>query len=212
MFSTFDTGICHANADDEVRSGSTWSYLGYLRALGVGYRSDQTYPQGIRATKNLANVLESHDDELVTIRNLTKVIRDEEALRTAAVISQLVRVEHHAKKLNNCLQSLDPGCRGLGRQITHQLVRGSAVERLLADIMDEISRAKSDLSLHIQVANVGLTKVVGDRFVANMKEVRRIEDILQQSFGRRWDLRIALLLKDRPTHGMLQRSFSWYNH
>jgi hypothetical protein len=45
----------------------------------------------------------------------------------------------------------------------------------LANIIDELTRAKSNLSLHVQVANVGLTRTVGGIVVANAAVVDRID-------------------------------------
>jgi hypothetical protein len=49
--------------------------------------------------------------------------------------------------------------------------------------MDELTRAKSNLSMHAQVANVGLTHTVEDIVVANAAIVDRINLLLQQVFG-----------------------------
>jgi hypothetical protein len=47
-------------------------------------------------------------------------------------------------------------------------VHGSKDEKTLADIMNELTRAKSNLSLRLQVANVGLTRTVENTIVANV--------------------------------------------
>ena len=44
--------------------------------------------------------------------------------------------------------------------------------------MDELTRAKSKLSLHVQAANVGLTRTVEDTVVAKAAVVDRINLLL----------------------------------
>lgn len=77
----------------------------------------------------------------------------------------------------------------------------------LAAIMEEVARAKSDLSLHIQVANVGLTKTISDGLAVNAGLVRRVDSILQQVLGKGQGLEIAKLLGDEPTQGTFERPF-----
>jgi hypothetical protein len=139
--------------------------------------------------RELASLLDSYKDELVTIKDVLQIVRDEESLRTAAVASQLHGIESLARKLNICLQALDPGARGFVRQFTHQLAHGSKDEEA------------SDLSLRVQVANVGLTRTVGDKLVANAEVIGRVDLVLQQVFGEGRGLKIADLLKNRNTQG-----------
>jgi flagellar hook-basal body complex protein FliE len=151
--------------------------------------------------RELASVLDSYNDELVTIKGVLQIVRDEESLRTAAVASQLDGIESLARKLNMCLQALDPGAKGFVRQFTHQLAHGSKEEKALADIMDALGHAKSDLSLHVQVANVGLIRTVGDKLVANAEVIGRVDLVLQQVFGEGRGLKIAALLKNKHPQG-----------
>jgi len=156
--------------------------------------------------RELASVLDSYNDELVTIRDVLQIVRDEESLRTAAVASQIDGIESLARKLNICLQALDPGPKGFVRQLTHQLAHGSKEEKTLADIMDALGHAKSDLSLHVQVANVGLIRTVGDKLFANAEVIGRVDLVLQQVFGEGRGLKIAALLGNRPTQGTFGRT------
>jgi hypothetical protein len=138
------------------------------------------------------------------------VVKDEEALRTAAVISQSTIIQGLAKKLHEYLQSLDPEDKSHFRQFTHQLFRGSQDEMVLAAMIEKIARAKSDLSLHIQVANVGLTRTVADGLAVNADVVRRVDLVLQQIFGEGQGLRITNLLGERLVQGESGLQFLGY--
>lgn len=151
--------------------------------------------------KELVKILESYHDELITIESVLRIVRDEEALQTAAVASQLAIIEGLARTLRDCLQTLDPGAKGPLHQFAHQLVQGSKDEKALTVIMNKLARARSELGLHIQVANVGLTRIFGDKLVANTEVVRRVNFVLQQVFGEGRGLKIAMLLKNRPAQG-----------
>ena len=54
------------------------------------------------------------------------------------------------------------------------LVHGTKDEETLADIMRDLDRAKADLSLRVQLANVGLTRMVHDTVLANFKVINRM--------------------------------------
>ncbi|KAF2184493.1 hypothetical protein K469DRAFT_634037 [Zopfia rhizophila CBS 207.26] len=154
--------------------------------------------KALEQQKDLTKVLSSYHDELMNIKNVIQIVKDEEALQTAAVASQLVRIEDFAARLVDSLQFVDPGTKSSMRQLAHQLVQGSKDEKALASIMDELGRAKSSLSLRIQVANVGLTRIVGNTLVANAEVVNRVDLVLQQVFGEGRGLKLAELLKNRP--------------
>jgi hypothetical protein len=142
--------------------------------------------------KELADVLGGHETVLKTTNSILLVVKDEEALRTAAVISQSTIIQGLAKKLHEYLQSLDPEDKSHFRQFTHQLFRGSQDEMVLAAMIEEIARAKSD---------VGLTRTVADGLAVNADVVRRVDLVLQQIFGEGQGLRITNLLGERLVQG-----------
>lgn len=123
-------------------------------------------------------------------------------MRTAGVASELVELEAIGARLVACLQNLEPGNKGPMRQVTHQLLHGSKDEQTLTDIMDELTRAKTNLSLRLKVANVGLTRTVENTIVANTAVVERINNLLEQVFGEGRGLKIAEMLRSRPPRGM----------
>jgi len=147
--------------------------------------------------KYLAPALSGYRNELRSINEIIQIVKDEKELQTAAVVSEVVKVEAVAARLVDCLKTVDPETRGSTRQLARQLVQGSKDEKALADVMDELSRAKSSLTLHIQAANVGLTRTVGDTILANAKVINRMNVVLQKVFGEGRGLKLAELLKNR---------------
>jgi len=114
-------------------------------AIGIVGRIRKAHEQ----QKDLARVLSSHYDELMNTNIIIQIIKDEEVLRTAAVASELVKIEAVAARLVNCLEMVDPGTKSSMRQLAHQLVHRSKDEKALADVMDELSHIKFNLSLRI---------------------------------------------------------------
>jgi len=146
--------------------------------------------------KGLANVLDAHWHELRRTRDIIKVIVDEEALRTAAVSAKLDELHDVAKRLVSYLQGMGKH-RSPFRQFTYQLFSGSKEESALASIMESLSRAKTNLHLHLQVANVGLTRNLGNTVVFNTEIIDRIDHILQRTLGEGQGLKITKLVRER---------------
>lgn len=85
------------------------------------------------------------------------------------------------------------------RQLAHQLVRGTRDHETLADIMVDLDRAKADLSLRVQLANVGLTNMLHDTVLTNAKVIDRMDCLLSELFGENKGLEFAGLIKNmRP--------------
>ncbi|KAI9898658.1 hypothetical protein N3K66_007018 [Trichothecium roseum] len=146
--------------------------------------------------KGLRNVLEAHERQLYQTREIIQIIRTEKALRTSAVTSSLLELEAISKQLVVLLDSLSKR-RSDVRQFMHQLVSGSKDEHDLANIIGELGRAKANISLHIQVANVGLTSTVEKTVMLNSETVKRVDRLIQNTLGPGRGLKIAKLLPKR---------------
>ena len=101
------------------------------------------------------------------------------------------------KKLADLLGTLDPKSRSKVNTFAHQLVHGSADEKKLCSIMNELSHVKSVLLLGIQVSNVGVMRTVEKEILANAEVIQRIDRSLRELVQNCEGLRIARLLKGR---------------
>ncbi|PMD51242.1 uncharacterized protein K444DRAFT_620384 [Hyaloscypha bicolor E] len=146
--------------------------------------------------KEMAAVLEKHDLELNNLISLVRTIEDEKDLRTDAVSKELKKLGDIERELVDCLNGIDPGTKGKVHQIAHQLFHGSKEERKLANIMNDLTRAKLDLSFRVQVASVGVIRDVGDAVLVNAETINRIDRCLRELLGEGKGLRIAKLLRD----------------
>lgn len=154
---------------------------------------------------SLVAVLDKHALEIESVSALVCTINDEDALQTAVVISELTRVHAIGTRLAECLGELDPGNKGKVRQLAHQLVHGTRDEETLADIMKDLDRAKANLGLLVQLANVGISRVIHDTMLANVEVIHRIDRLLSVVLGEGHGLKLAGLLKDRASQGSYNR-------
>ena len=100
-----------------------------------------------------------------------------------------------------CLRELDPRDKGMVRQLAHQFVHGTKEEETLADIMANLDRAKADLSLRVQLANVGLTRMVHNTVLANVEVINRIDRMLAEVLGESHGLKLAGLIENMHLQG-----------
>jgi len=150
--------------------------------------------------KELSAVLDKHTLELTKTKNTIQIVQDEEALQTAAVASELVDVNKIVNRLVMVLKALRTD-KGWMSRFLHQLIHGSKDEVDLAKIMDELSRAKSNLGLRISVAHVGLTRNLQNAIVVNTAIVKRIDAVIQSVLGEGQGLKITSLIHNRPVQG-----------
>ncbi|KAI9710700.1 MAG: hypothetical protein M1820_002533 [Bogoriella megaspora] len=139
------------------------------------------------------------EEDASSIREVIKIIKEERELQTNSIRNMLTKLEATESNLIEWLEKTHPGEKGPIRQIAHQLVYGTKEQKALAGIRNELSCAKTDLCMSLQVAHVGLTRSVGDETLANRRLIRHIDRRLRETIGSGGGLKIAQLLKDRPS-------------
>ncbi|KAI4923445.1 hypothetical protein J4E85_008483 [Alternaria conjuncta] len=147
--------------------------------------------------KALAEVLARHRSELESIKTIIGIIDDEEDLQIPTVATELVRLQAVQNKLAELLETLDPKTASKVNQLARQLVHGSADEKKLGSIMDELVQVKTLLILRIQVAHIGVIRTIGKEAVVNAEVIKRIDAFLRERVPNCEGLRIARLLKGR---------------
>jgi hypothetical protein len=109
-------------------------------------------------------------------------------------------------KLAALLKELDPGSKTKINKFARQLLEGSADEKKLSSIMDELAQIKASILLCIQMANVGVMRDMNRQIVADAAKIERIDSNLQKQLEQLDDyegLRIARLIKGRRPSGKL---------
>lgn len=130
-----------------------------------------------------------------------QVVHSEQSLQTAAITSQLQKVEGLSQELLILLKQVDLGEKSTPRQIFHQLTCGSKEEQDLDNIIKRMNSMKTNLLIHIQVAGVGLMIDKHNNLVANSTIINRVDHVIQEVLGDGRGLKIAGLIKNQPVQG-----------
>jgi hypothetical protein len=134
--------------------------------------------------------------EVGETKSIIDLVQNEDALHTSGAVATMRRVEAFGQELKKHLMSMGEPRSGL-RQFGHQIIRGSNDEAQLASIMASLGRAKQDLILQVQVANVGLTKSVNNAILVEVAMVNKIQALLEDTLGEGKGLRIADFLRKK---------------
>lgn len=152
--------------------------------------------------RGLADLLLRHQDELESIQTILRELAKEEFsdLHTASLGTELARMQQVQHNLAALLKQLDPGSKTMVNQFARQLVQGSADEKKLSSMMEELVQIKASLVLCIQMANVGVMRDINKQIVADAAKIERIDSNLQRQLDQLDEftgLRIARLIKGR---------------
>jgi hypothetical protein len=128
--------------------------------------------------KDLLYVLIRHEDELDSIKTILQQLNKQEHsdLDTASLGVELTRLQQVQHDLPSLLKELDPRSKTKINQFARQLLEGSADEKKLSSIMDELAQIKVSILPCIQMAKVGMNKQI----VVDAAKTERIDSNLQK--------------------------------
>jgi hypothetical protein len=115
--------------------------------------------------KGAPKTLDSLSKQLRSLEQSLSLVREEEALQTAAVGQQVRGIAEVAEELRSFLDTL--AAEGQKRSITqliHSIKSGDKEDKQLADILDRLDRARDLLVLRVSVAQVGVMGNLKDGF------------------------------------------------
>jgi hypothetical protein len=180
--------------------GAASAVMGFVEtAIGLLGRLRYAYDR----QAELPTVFNTYNRELTSTRNIIQIVRDEQALQTIAVASELQEMSTVLERLVDVLRVFNDEKSSI-RQFAHQLVRGSKDTRNLGDAIEDLGRVKFNLMLRIQAAHVGLTKSLDNSIAVNTNAVERVNNLLEPVLGEGRGLHIANLLRDRHARGMFR--------
>ncbi|SCO48099.1 uncharacterized protein FFMR_09008 [Fusarium fujikuroi] len=160
--------------------GAASAVLGFVEtAISLLGRLRQAYD---RQTE-LSTVFNTYNRELTSTQNIIKIVRDEQALQTVAVASEL-------QEMSTVLERLVDVLRVFNDQ-----------KSSIRDTVEDLGRAKLNLMLRIQAAHVGLTRSLDNNIAVNTNAVERVNSLLEPVLGEGRGLHITNLLRDRHTRG-----------
>ncbi|KAJ5390782.1 uncharacterized protein N7496_001850 [Penicillium cataractarum] len=156
----------------------------------------QLIQQAAKRQAELRSKLEEYSEEVGETKRIVELVQNEDALQTSGAVAMVRRVENLGQGLKRHLMSMGQPKSAL-RQFGHQLISGSEDEAQLASFMVRLGRAKQDLILQIQVANVGLAKSINNTLLVEMATVNKLHALLQETLGEGKGLKIAEFLRQK---------------
>ncbi|RMJ02409.1 hypothetical protein CDV36_015329, partial [Fusarium kuroshium] len=173
-----------------------------LALLEAVISTTQNLHGAYRQKNHLPHVCERLQDKLLSIRDIVKIVKDEEALCTPKVIDQLRKLERRGKQIKLLLRSIHPAGKSTAQLFLHQFFRGSEDGQRLAEIIDDLEGDKTSLILAIQVVGVGLKKDSDSTYVATVSaSAKRIDNILREKLNLHDGLRIMRVIEERGSGG-----------
>ena len=128
---------------------------------------------------------------------MIELVETEEALRTPNVRDVVLRLVQVGENLQTHLDKMAVK-RSCVRGFIRQIISGQENQEALESILGDLESTKHDLSVHIQLANVGLTRGVDKTLRVSVAAVEAVNKQIQTKLGPAHTLRIASLLEDRP--------------
>ncbi|KAG5796694.1 hypothetical protein H9Q69_004269 [Fusarium xylarioides] len=151
--------------------------------------------------EDFPNVLKGHAKKLKLVQAIIRTVQDEAELQTATVTLQLNSMKDVITSINSCLKTMEDNASNPStiQRTWHQFSHGKANEKTLSDHMTDLDDAKSNLSLVIQLAAVGLVASKDNTrvLIADTRVIERTNKALVDVFGEEGGLQLAKLIQDR---------------
>ncbi|KAF2963578.1 hypothetical protein GQX73_g9995 [Xylaria multiplex] len=168
-------------------------------ASSILFSVDQLIKRATDKQKEQPALLETYGAEVNETKNIVELVQNQDQLQTAGTIATIQRVEKIGKALKEHLMHIIKD-RSAVENFTHRLAQESADQRELASIMEQLTGAKQNLILQIQVANVGLMKKMNETLAINTELVTKMNNIVRGSLGQEHSLTIANFLAKLKSH------------
>lgn len=167
-----------------------------LALLEAAITVSKSLHRAYKNQKDLPNFFKDVEGKLENIKNVVGIVRDEEALRTPKVSTQLDAIQRSVRELKKQLELINPARKSAFRQFFHQLFSGSEDEKNIVKILGDLEGIKVSLIISIQVVAVGLGKDQKGATYVNTTRVRRVDGVLRTKLGQDQGLKVMRLIED----------------
>jgi len=150
--------------------------------------------------KGLPELVGKYVAEANQTKSIVELVRHEKDLWTPGVGVTIGGLNSVGKTLLDYLEIIS-ATKGPVQDFFHQLVSGKKGEDKLESIMKELGNAKLNLSVQIQIANVGLIRGVNEAVYVNINAVKEMNKTLLETLGTGHRLRISELIRGRSLNG-----------
>lgn len=156
----------------------------------------------LKSNKANYDVYNRHRNEISSIRQLVELINEEDSLRTPAVSNAVEEVKGCGERLNTFLESVKNRSESTRiEQFGHAMITGSGDETELQRIMQDLGRAKSNLTNSILLCNIGLVRDVNNSVKVNTSVLERLDALIKARLGMNYTLRMKKLIEGRRAMG-----------
>jgi len=165
--------------------------------LGTATAIIQAIQKAKASVRGASNTLDKVSEELVTTQQTVDLVKAEPSLQTQGVGEAL---DSLIKKQEKLLVFLDALVQIQNRRKVERFFRalkdGDRDDRQLRLIMGDMGAARDNLSLHIQLTHVGLTRHQNDGFQVAYDLLMEVDMNVRETLGS--GLRMARVLEARP--------------
>lgn len=149
-----------------------------------------------RHVKEWPKTFENTTIQLESLVQSLILVESEPNLQTASVMSQVGAITADAEKLKELLETLQKRQeKSSGRQLMHAITAGDEEEKKITSIVSRLDSAKSELTLRIVVAQVGLIGTLNDGFRVASLTLAEVNDKVSSCL--RTDLVLAEITRGR---------------
>ncbi|KAF7557989.1 hypothetical protein G7Z17_g229 [Cylindrodendrum hubeiense] len=154
--------------------------------------------------------LETISDDLASVSHVIKLVEAQEELKTKGVLKAVTSIQKITVNVHKYVERVKEksSTGSKARQITYQFMKGPGEWETLSVMMIHLTAAKATLSLHIQMAHVGLTAVQGPATfnIINIKVLGDVNQNVEKMLGR--GLLIAEIIKNKQPDGTILISYT----
>ncbi|RYP01147.1 hypothetical protein DL765_010875 [Monosporascus sp. GIB2] len=154
--------------------------------------------------QGLPELIEKYLAEVSQTKMIVEFAANEAALKTPNVGVTIAKLAAVGETLRSHLAEL-ANIKGPVKGFVKQILSGQQAQEKLESIMRDLGNSKQDLGLYIQLANVGLTRAVGQTVQVNAAAVNAVNKLLNEKLGSAYTLRMAQLVEGRPQNGRASR-------
>ena len=127
--------------------------------------------------------------------NTARLVEAEKELQTAEIGAQLIRVEEISRELHDLLESMFVSQeKSKVKKYLRAIGTGEQNAKEIRGILHRLAEARTDLSIRIQLAHVGLSGSLRDGFVAVVPTIQRVDQSLQKLLN----VRLAVAVQLEP--------------
>lgn len=183
-----------------------------LEIVGLAMASSAALEQTIKIFKRIRNaknrqkdlpsVLDQHEAIIRGTAIFIGAIEEEDELSTEAILQVIRNIKTTSEELRSFVKRLSEKVgRGAVRDFTHQLFEGSDDEKKLSKFVVLLGWHKLDLVGAVTMAQVGLMKGVNETRVVDVRQMRDVDQRLQEATDGAGRLKIAELLEGAKPDG-----------